>query len=515
MNASAQLAESFSEDHQSMDLAEVIDLAADDYEFYTRTFFPKTCQSETPPYHLEIDKDLTSGDRYVGVEVFRDGAKTTLLRLFASKRIAYCISRTIMVVGKGQDHAIKTIRWLKRQIEFNPRWSGVYRLKQGSKWTDEWIEIVSDLFTDVDGQPVRINVVAYGITGQIRGVNIDDYRPDLIVVDDPCDEENTGTPEQRKKISDLFFGALSRCLVPASENPAAMMALLQTSLHPEDLINMAHKDSTWTTHRIPCFDDKGNSAWPGRYPTATLLKEKEGFAERGQLDLWMREMECTLVNPETALFREAWLNYWELTPEKMKVVIAIDPVPPPDDSQVTKGVQDNDFEVLMAIGVWRDRRYVLEYRMNRGHRPDWTIHNYFDMCQTWKPVFTAVETTAYQATLKWLIDQEMMKRQEFWPIEGFGKGKGEKVKKLHLISGALKGLATERFLYVQGNQVELISQFTLYPRVGHDDVLNALAIGLKMIKDKAAMFAYLEEMDAEEEPKNKREDGERWSRGCP
>jgi len=511
MTNAALLAEQIADDPTVMDVSDVIALAAEDYEFYTRTFFPKTCQSATPKYHLDVDSDLCSGARYVGIEIFRDGAKTTLLRLFASKRIAYCISRTIMVVGKGQDHAIKTIRWLKRQVEYNPKWSGAYRLRKGDKWTDEWIEIISDLFNDVDGQPVRINIVAYGLTGQIRGVNIDDYRPDLIVVDDPCDEENTGTPEQRKKIADLFFGALSRCLVPRAENPAALMCLLQTSLHPEDLINMAHRDSTWVTHKISCFDERGNSVWPQRKPTEELLREREGFAERGQLDLWMREMECTLINPQTSLFREEWLNYYDILPEKFAVILSIDPVPPPDDSQMVKGTQDNDYEVICAIGIWRGKKFLLEYRMQRGHRPDWTITNFFEMATKWKPMFIAVETHNYQATLKWILEQEMKKRSQYYIVEGFGKGTGEKVKKMHLISGAFSGLATQRDFYIKPDMVEFISQFSMYPRVGHDDVINAVAIALKKLKDKGDIDAFLE--DLEEESKNERE--EEWDRGAP
>lgn len=513
MSKAALLAEEYAQPIERLDVAEVISLGADDYEFYARAFFPKACPSATPPFHLDIINDLESGARQVGIEVFRDGAKTTLLRIFASKRIAYCISRTIMIVGKGQDHAIKTIRWIKRQVEFNPKWANTFKLRAGSKWTDEWIEIVSDLFQDVDGQPVRINVVAYGLSGQIRGVNIDDYRPDLIVVDDPCDEENTGTAEQRKKMSDLFFGALSRCLAPRAENPAALMALLQTSLHPDDLINQAHKDPTWLTHSIGCFDDKGQSRWPERKPTEELLADREGFASRGQLDLWMREMECTLINPQTSLFREEWLNYYDVLPEKMAVILAIDPVPPPDDNAIVKGTQDNDYEVIAAIGLWRGKRFLLEYRTQRGHRPDWTIKNFFEMAAEWKPMFVAVETHNYQSTLKWILEKEMQARSQYYIVEGFGKGKGEKVKKMHLISGAFNQLATKRDFYIKPEMVEFTSQFVMYPRVPHDDIINAVAIGLKKLADKGAIDEMLE--DEEDDGKKRDSRDEDWQRGSP
>lgn len=466
--------------HEQLGMSEAIDLAADDHEFYMRTFFPKACPSKTPEFHKEIWSALESGRRYVDIEVFRDGAKTTLLRLFSSKRIAYAISRTIMFVGKGQDHAIKSVRWLKSQVEHNRTWANTYRLSSGSKWTDEWIEIVSDLYHDVDGSPVKINVVAYGMTGQIRGVNIEDYRPDLIIVDDPCDEENTATPEQRKKMAELFFGALKNCLVPGPENPTAMMCLLQTGLHAEDLLHMCRKDIMWHSLQFSIWDEKGLSRWPERKPTAEMKAEKEGFIQRNQLDLWLREMEGVLVNPQTSLFRVEWLSYWSTLPEKMTVVLAIDPVPPPTDDQVQKNLHNRDYEVIAAVGLANRRFYLLEYEMNRGHQPSWTIAKFFELAYKWKPLVVAVETVNYQATLKWILQRAMQERQVFYTVEGFD----DKTKKTRLIGGAFSGLATDRWMYVNPKQGEFIEQFSTYPACAHNDVINAVALAVKKLREK-------------------------------
>lgn len=100
---------------EEITLEEVIELAAVDGNFYARTFFPKTARQESPDFHKDMDTVLENpANRFVGFEVFRGGAKTTKLRLFASKRIAYGISHTIIFVGKSQDHAVKSIHWLKQ-----------------------------------------------------------------------------------------------------------------------------------------------------------------------------------------------------------------------------------------------------------------------------------------------------------------------------------------------------------------------------------------------------------------
>ena len=96
----------------------------------------------------------------------------------------------------------------------------------------------------------------------------------LIIVDDPSDEENTNSPESRKKISDLFFGSLEKSLAPRAESPDAKIVLLQTSLDTEDLINACHRDLQWATRKYSCFDSTGRSRWEAAFPTTELQASK-------------------------------------------------------------------------------------------------------------------------------------------------------------------------------------------------------------------------------------------------
>src|SRR5689334_17646987 len=95
-------------------------LGARDIPTFGRIFFPRTVRQESPEFHYEMSYELENpANRLVGFKVFRDGAKTSLLRLYAAKRIGNCISRTIMVVNINQDKAIHTIRWLKKAVDYN------------------------------------------------------------------------------------------------------------------------------------------------------------------------------------------------------------------------------------------------------------------------------------------------------------------------------------------------------------------------------------------------------------
>jgi len=472
-----------------VDISEAVSLSAVDPIFYSHFFFQKTVRQASPTFHNGMWEKLDGTARKVGFAVFRGGAKTTLFRLFISKRVAFAISRTILVVGKSQDASKRTIEWIMRQVEYNRLWAGTFQLRKGSKWTSEECEI----YHGTDEVPIRL--IAIGITGSARGINVDDHRPDLICVDDPCDEENTATSEQRKKTEDLVLGSLANSLAPASESPLAKIVVLQTILHPEDVISRCLLDHSWSTVRIPVFDAARESVWPERWSTETLMREKQAYAERGKLGLWMREMECTVIAEETAVFRRESLQFFAVLPpeDELTTFLVCDPVPPPSEREEARGLQGKDYEAWAVVGLWRDLRhnvrkiFLCEYRTMRGHDPDWSVATFFELLERWKPIKLKVESVAYQRTLAWLIERAMRQRGKYIQIDAHIP---EKRKKAYRIIDSIGNAVANSQLYVSPTHLEFIEQFTSYPNVSHDDLIEAVAVGVQEASTHAGGATY-------------------------
>jgi len=461
-------------DGSEIDLLEAVALGAEDGEFYSHFFFPKAFRQQSPPFHAAIWSSLDNPDsRFVNVEVLRGGAKTTLLRSFTSRRIAYGLSRTILFVGKGKDHAVRSIEWLMRAVEYNSLWAQTFQLRPGKKWTGEEIEIIQG----VDN--ITIRVIALGITGQIRGINVDDFRPDLIVVDDPLDEENTNTSEQREKINNLFFGALQNSLSPASESPMAMMALLNTPLNGDDLGQVCAKDPQWDSHNYSCFDAEGESSWPARFPTAVLLEDKASFMARNMGHLWFREMECKITASALAAFKTVWLNYWEVHPEQMYVIVSVDPTPPPRDGAKPNASLDD--AVVMATGFYGGNVYLLEYFAAKSPNPLEFVYKIFEFVKKWQPRKVGVETILFQRVLSFIMRQQMQILGTFFYIVEVE----DKRKKDTRIRQAITNRASNGSVYVHRSHMEFIEQYTAYPNVNHDDYLDAFAIALCLMNPAA------------------------------
>lgn len=470
--------------------ADLIELGSVDREFFCKTFFPQTMRQAMPLFHKHIWDLLESSSRFVMILVFRGGAKTSLLRMYAAKRIAYGLAKTVLIVGKSEAHALATARWLRKRIEHQTSlFAQTFQLKPGSKWQDHHFEIEHGLERDDAGNPRAITVLSMGATGSTRGVNIDDWRPDLIILDDIVDAENASTPEQRKKVNDNVYGALKPSLAPRVDAPDAKMVGLQTPLDREDYSCLALKDPEWVSLRVGCWTrDTENSmvgqqqsAWEERYPTEDMRKLKQAYIRRNQLSIWMREYECKITSPETSLFVASWLQFYDQAPPGMIVYSGIDPVPPPSERQIQQGMQNKDYEAIVSVGRIRNDYFLLDYDLMRGHQPDWTIATFFKHGLKHRPRRWIVEAVAYQRTLAWILRKAMESQKKWYVIKEFT----DQRSKYNLINDGVSGIANNKHLWVKREHADFIQQFIDYPNVSHDDLLNIVAIVLMEMQDTA------------------------------
>lgn len=463
---------------------ELLAVTALDTALFGRTFFPKTMRQTAARSHEEVWRALDDPRiRKLNVIEPRGWAKTSRLRIFTAKRAAFGLSHTILYVGASEDHASRSIVWLRTQIERNPQFAGTFGLSKGQKWNETELEIISSLDP---AHPVWI--VGVGITGNLRGINFDDYRPDLIILDDALTDENTATEDQRNKTADLVFGAVYESLASPVESPNAKFVMLNTPHDVDDLAARATKDPSFTTIVGSCWTpetkdlplEHQESAWPEMKPTATLRAEKAAAIATNRYSLWAKENECLLVTSERAAFKPEWLQFWDAPGQPplkpMFCVLAIDPVPPPSDKALAEGLKNKDFEAIGVLGRSNGNYYVLEYELHRGHDPSWTAAKMFEMGRRWRIARVVVEGVAYQRVLKYILEQEMIRRRVFYAVN---TTPGDKRKKYNRIVSTLNGPAAQGRLWCSVRHHEFIQQFGVFGAVkDHDDLLDMVAMGL-------------------------------------
>lgn len=462
-------------------LEELLSAAAVDSRFFGRYFFPETTRQATPDFHDAIDKLVESNNRLINIQVFRGGAKTSKLRIYSMKRAVFGLSHTATIVGKSQGHAEASLQWIRNKVENSSKLRTVFRLRAGRPWTNNECVVISDAFQS------EIWFKALGIDGSVRGVLKDDYRPDLILLDDPIDDENSATESQRLKIKERIHGALKESLASSVESPDAKLVMLQTPMNKEDASTLALEDPEWKSARFGIWTketeelpvDKQVSRWPEMYPTEEVRKQKRFAAARNMLSVFVREKECRITSRETSSFRSQWLRFYDIPPDNGVRVLWIDPVPPPSESEVERGLHKKDFEVLAVVQRTGDDFYVLDYEANRGHDPSWTIAKFFEMNAKWRPMRNYVESVAYQRTLAWLLRQAMQREGFFLAIE---EVTDQRPKFMKIIDG-LQGIAASKRLFIRRNHTDFVSQFEDYPNVSNDDIIESIAMSCSKLSD--------------------------------
>jgi hypothetical protein len=452
----------------SLSVREAIALGARDIPTFGQIWFQRTLRQKSPQFHYDMSAVIQNPlHRQIGFMVFRDGAKTTLARITVAQRISYCISRTIMFVNISGTKAQHSLRWIKKQVEFNKPWAQAFGIRKGDKWSDEWCTIVNS-------QNETVNLVAQGITSGLRGLNIDDYRPDFIFCDDISDLENTATDEQRAKGREAFFAQLVRSLSPASESPLSQIVLAQTPINSHDLICQAAKDPTFAVFRHSCFSPDGQSAWPERRSTESLLKEKEGYIRRNQLSTWLAEMECTLVSGESQAFKRIWLRYWNVYPDEARFFVVLDPA----SSEEKKA----DFFAIVVMCVYQGKYYILDYSLARGMMPDMAWQKVLEYTETYRCRDIIIETVAYQKILAWYFRKQMQDTRTWFTIHEYR----DRRRKDDRIVQAITTTAPYGGLLIREGMAEFEEVFELYGPgyEGKVDLIDAVAMGIAWYSEK-------------------------------
>ena len=430
---------------------------------FRRLFLPIPDEVTPPWFHETWSDILLNGKKHYAIQGFRESAKTSIvLRAFPLHCLVYPEDNKsyIVFVMANQKAASKRLKEIADEYVTNPLFNlNLVKVKEQSEKAFECV-VKNEL-----GEEKLIRFEAYGKGSGIRGLNSRDRRPDIILIDDPQDLEDSLSETIQNNdydwfISDVFFLGKKTRIFFIGNNLGEKCLIERIISNKESLKFEAIK--------IPIMDAEGKSNWPERWDVAEIEQEKEDFRKIGKLDLWVREKMCMSISPDSQIFRKEHFKYYEpseLKTDGFSVYTTVD--------LAISEKSTADYSVVCTVGVNKENHwFLLDIQYGRWD-PTKLMDKIFEAVALWKPIYVGMEKVAYQAALIHFVQKEMPKRNQWFTVKELI---AEKKKELRIqalqprfTAGTVWFPMGAKFL------TELESELLMFPRSLHDDLVDCIA----------------------------------------
>lgn len=325
-------------------------LGAVDLEYFGRAYLAHYFVRKSPAFHGELDRIWRDGvmkgknpttqakeiSRADGcrraIEAPRGHAKSTTFTFKDSiHAAAYAYKHYEIILSDSSEQAEGFLGDIKTEFEENVALREDFGELPGRVWKASVILLANG-----------VKIEAIGSGKKIRGRRHKQWRPDLIVCDDLENDENVNTAEQRKKLRNWFYKAVSK-----AGDTYTDIVYIGTLLHFDALLaNVANNPSYKTVKYRGVISFAENTelwdAWEAIYTDLTNEKRQEearAFYEaheaemlEGTAVLWKEklsyydlmvirisegeasfnsEIQNEPIDPESCTFQEEWFDFWD------------------------------------------------------------------------------------------------------------------------------------------------------------------------------------------------------------
>lgn len=502
-------------------------LGARNLEFFGRAYLPHYFVRDTPQFHRELDALWMEGvckgiipdtpencreiNRMPGnrraTAAPRGHAKSTTFT-FKGTLHAVCFGYKYypILLSDSSDQATSFLDAIRIELEENEAIREDFGELKGRVWKTE-VLITS----------TGIKIEAIGSGKKIRGRKHKNWRPDLLVLDDIENDELVRTPEQRRKLSDWFWKAVSK-----AGDTYTDIIYIGTLLHYDSLlanilknpgyksrkyqavISFAKQQDLWDkwTHIYTDLDNESrqqdalqffenNKAemlegtkvlWEGKlgYYDLMVMKVSEGEAS------FNSELQNEPINPDDCLFSNEWLQYYneaeiDFREKRFRFIGFVDP------SLGKNKKADTSAIIVLAKDNKTGYLYVLVADIER-RKPDKIIRDVIELEKRlrrdygkghWK---LGCETNQFQAFFKDQMAVASAREGLYLPLEEVNQSIN-KVMRIETLQPDIKN----GYIKFNPRHRKLLEQLLQFPMAANDDGPDALEGARTMAKKKRSI----------------------------
>lgn len=380
-----------------MDTEQIVYALEHDCEFLLNFFLAEELDFPVPEFHKSSWKLLTSTAlRRIALALPREHAKTTLARLavvwyllFTDLRFILYVSNTATVAAES----CKVIMDFMRSDNFVSVFGEVEFLTEQDQ-RGFYKFVLRRLLPNGQVKEKVCILKPLGAGQQIRGLNIDNVRPELTVVDDLEDEANAGSDTLIQKLKNWFYGSFLKAL---SKKRSKIIYLGNMLSNKSLLHSFCQDDSGWAYSRSGCLLSNGEPLWPDLWPIEEIRQDFLDYQREGMIATWFAEMMNIPVAGGGGIIQGEDIRYVEpIVPgQQQAAFITIDP------AFKQKSWNDNTAIVCHALynSIWRPVEYI-----SGKYTPDQIFYLTVQMAIKWRTRVVGIEAAGYQEALKFIFD---------------------------------------------------------------------------------------------------------------
>lgn len=455
-----------------MDREDIITALHADGKFFINFFLADELKFPVPDFHIESWNLITAEMiLYIALALPRGHAKTTLSKLccvwyllFTDTRFIVYVSNTSTIAAEACKDIIAYIRsdnfisiFGEVSFEVNQEGHGFYKF---------WMHVPNG----AGGFKKKFCILkALGAGQQVRGLNIDNERPQLAVVDDLEDNENTATPLMQKKLKVWFFGAFMKAM---SKKRKKIIYLGNMLSNQSILFYLCEKSQEWHTIRKGCLLSSGEPLWADLWPFEEIRKDYLEYQRNGLTALWFAEMMNMPMAEGTALIDPGNITYMPMIipGQQSAAFITYDPA-------ISQKTWANDSAI--AVHAYVADRWQIAETVSGKFPPEKVFYLLVELCLRWNTRVVGVEAGAYQLGLKviWEILSKTIE-QSFFVYEVPHKNRS-KTERLAVWCAAL---TKKIWTLTEGDMVVTQQLINFDPLKSNnvDDVIDACSMGVVM-----------------------------------
>jgi hypothetical protein len=476
---------------------------------FAKVFFPEIFELPFSSLHDKIFDAIDSPDPQVVIAAPRGLGKTSIARVYATKKIVYRDSRFITYLSNSATSA-------EMQTE---------NIKDNLRACRLLTELFGDIKTSPYGNSEQFSkktwiangytmVLPRGSGQQVRGLNWLRYRPDIFVLDDledPLTIDNETIRNDRK----IWFFADVMKAKPIGGKPYKII-YIDTVKHEDALIEGLLDSDGWTSLRLSICDDNYRTLAPEFKSQVELDAELADHRKRHIMDVFARENQSIPISKEAASFKSEFFQYYKETDaDFVKRIPFIENVVIADPSKTSNPANAQSGIIVWGVDVETNALYLREARGEYYH-PEQLYDDIFTTALRYNARVIGLEVTGLNEFITYPFTNEMIRRGHSFEIVELKARKGE--GEFAGVGGGKKGrIASLIPLYRQGliyhNEVgcgPYEKQLLGFPKSKLWDIMDGAAYIVEILEKGLRYFMPRDEdLDSERVVKKEYKDLER------